>query len=89
MTILDSGVMSHLIKDRGYFVDCVIEDRLSVKTANQGTTFTLGHGTCIVELRLGQETHCVVLKDCLHASSALLNLLSVRCMLSWGWGCDF
>ena len=80
-TILDSGATSHLIRDRGYFVDFATEDRPSVKTTNQETLSMLGRGTCIVELKLGKDTHRIVLKDCLHAPSALLNLLSVGCML--------
>ena len=87
--ILDSGATSHLIRDKGYFVDFATEDRPSVKTTNQETLSMLGRGTCIVELKLGKDTHRIVLKDCLHAPSALLNLLSVGHMLLQGWGCDF
>ena len=88
-TILDFGATSHLIRDRGYFVDFATEDHLPVKTVNQGMLSMLGRGTCIVKLKLGKNTHRIVLKDCLHTPSALLNLLSVGHMLLQGWGCDF
>ena len=70
-------------------MDFVTEDHPPVKTANQGTLSMLGCRTCIVELKLGKDTHRIILKDCLHAPSALLNLLSVSRMLLQGWGCDF
>ena len=88
-TILDSSATLHLIKDRGYFVDFVMEDRPPVKTANQGTLQTSGRGSCVVELMLNADTYCIVLKDCLHTPRALLNLFSVGRMLQYGWGCEF
>ena len=81
-TILDSGATSHLIKDRGYFIDFVKEDCPPVKTANQGMLRTSGCGSCVVEIALGKDTYCLVLKECLHAPGALLNLLSVGHMLN-------
>ena len=89
VTILDSGATSHLIKDRGYFVDFVMEDRPPVKTANQGMLQMSGHGSCVVKLTLNMDTYCIMLKDCLHAPGALLNLFSVSCMLQYSWGCEF
>lgn len=88
-TILDSGATSHLIKDRGYFIDFVKEDCPPVKTANQGMLRTSGCGSCVVEIALGKDTYCLILKECLHAPGALLNLLSVGHMLNHGWGCEF
>ena len=89
VTILDSGATSHLIKNRGYFVDFVMEDRPPVKTANQGMLQMSGHGSCVVELMLNADTYHIMLKDCLHAPRALLNLFSIGCMLQYSWGCEF
>lgn len=88
-TTLDLGMTSHLIKDRGYFLDFMQEDRPPVKTANHGHLLTTGHRTCVVEITLGGSTYHITLKDCLHAPVGLLNLLSVQQMLQKGWDCDF
>jgi hypothetical protein len=40
-------------------------------------------------LSIGNRKHCVRLTNCLHAPSAMLNLLSVGWMLSKGWDCVF
>ena len=88
-TILDSGMTSHLIKDRGYFLDFTQEDRPPVKTANHGNLLTTGCRTCVVEITLGGLTYRVTLKDCLHALGGVLNLLSVGWVLQKGWDCDF
>ena len=43
----------------------------------------------MVELTLGKDTHCLILKECLHTPGALLNLLLVGHMLNHSWGCEF
>ena len=88
-TILDSDTTSHLIKDRGYFIDKEDKDQLPVKTASRRDLLTTGRGTCIVEIELGGSTHCITLKDCLHAPGTMLNLLLVGRMLQKGWDCNF
>ena len=88
-TILNSGTTFYLIKDRGYFIDIENEDRPPVKTTSQGDLLTTGRGTCVMEMRLGELTHHVMLKECLHTPGTMLNLLSVRCMLQKGWDCNF
>jgi len=44
---------------------------------------------CVGELVINGEKYCLTLNDCLHAPGALLNLISVRCMLGCGWDCKF
>lgn len=81
MTILDSGATSHLVKDKGYFLDFAQEDRPPVKTVNHGMLITTGCGTCIAKITLGESVYCITLNDCLHTPGATLNLFSVRWML--------
>ena len=66
-----------------------MEDNPGVQTANHGMLCTTGRGTCIAELILGSEKYRVTLHECLHAPEALINLLSVGCMLEKGWDCEF
>lgn len=60
-----------------------------MKTANQGELSTFGQGTCIVDITIGGVEHHVTLQDCLYAPEAVFNLISVGCMLQWGWDCVF
>jgi hypothetical protein len=46
-------------------------------TMNQGILQTKASGDCLVRLTLGSTTTIVKLRDCLHAPSACVNLLSV------------
>ena len=88
-TIIDSGTTSHLVKNRGYFINIENEDQPPAKITSQENLLTTGRGTCIVEMRLGQSTHHAILKECLHASSTMLNLLLVEHMLQKEWDCNF
>lgn len=88
-TILDSGTTTTLIQDRSYFWSYSTADAVTVRTANHGSLGTSGRGDCVALLTIGGNRHRVRLSNCLHAPSAMLNLLSVGWMLSKGWDCVF
>jgi hypothetical protein len=88
--ILDSGTSSHLLKDRDIFWTYEVTQARPMKTANQGILQTKASGDCLVRLTLGSTTTTVKLRDCLHAPSACVNLLSVGRMTATGskLGCN-
>ncbi|KAG2121966.1 hypothetical protein DEU56DRAFT_760486 [Suillus clintonianus] len=88
-TILDSGTTTTLIQDHSYFWTYSTADAVTVRTANHGSLTTSGRGDCVAILTIGGRKHCVWLSNCLHAPSAMLNLLSVGWMLGKGWDCMF
>ncbi|KAG1784231.1 hypothetical protein EV702DRAFT_1191234 [Suillus placidus] len=88
-TILDSGTTTTLIQDRSYFWSYSTTDAITVRTANHGSLSTSGRGDCVAILSIGGKRHRIRLSNCLHAPSAMLNLLSVGWMLSKGWDCVF
>ncbi len=55
-----------------------------MRTANQGVLQTKGSGDCLVRFTHKGITTTVKLRDCLHAPSACVNLLSVGRMTSAG-----
>ena len=88
-TLLDLGTTSHLITNQEYSINFQAEDNPGIQTTNHGMLCTTGRGTCVADLILGGEKYRVILHDCLHAPSALTNLLSVGHMLEKGWDCEF
>ena len=56
---------------------------------NHGYLLTSGSGKCVSLLNVGGHKHKVKFSGCLHTPEAMLNLLSVRWMLSKGWDCHF
>jgi hypothetical protein len=88
-TILDSGTTTTLIRDQSYFWSYSTADAVTVRTANHGSLSTSGRGDCIAVLTIGNTRHRVRLSNCLHAPTAMLNLLSVGWMLNKGWDCIF
>ena len=88
--ILDSGTSSHLLKDRDVFWTYEATQARPMKTANQGILQTKASGNCLVCFTLGGVTTTVKLRDCLHAPSACVNLLSVGRMTAIGskLGCN-
>ncbi len=82
--ILDSGTSSHLFKDRNVFWTYEATQARSMRTANHGVLQTSASGDCLVRFTLRGVTTMVKLRDCLHAPSACLNLLSVGRMTSAG-----
>lgn len=68
---------------------CREENQPAVTTTNQGSLNTTGCGTCIGELTLNSDKYQLTLNNCLHMPGAFLNLLSIGCMLQYGWSYDF
>jgi hypothetical protein len=88
-TLLDSGASSHIIKDARYFWNYDRQGAKSVRTANHGTLPVLGSGDCVAIVRYGNLSTRLTLRNCLHAPSAVVNLLSVGKIVSAGLGCNF
>ena len=88
---LDSGTSSHLFKDRNVFWTYNITQARAMRTANHGVLQTEASGDCLVRFTLKGVTTTVKLRDCLHAPSACINLLSVGRMTAAGSqvGCVF
>jgi hypothetical protein len=80
-TILDTGTTSTLITDHDMFWTIAASSSITVETANHGSLPTSGHGECIADLTLNDQTFRIRLTNCLHAPGVLVNLLSVRYML--------
>jgi hypothetical protein len=88
-TLLDSGASSHIIKDAKHFWTYNRQGAKSVKTANHGTLSTLASGDCVALVRSGRLSTRITLRNCLHAPSAVINLLSVGKIVSAGFCCNF
>jgi hypothetical protein len=88
---LDSGTSSHLFKDREVFWTYNVTQARAMRTANHGVLQTEASGDCLVRFTLKGVTTSVKLRDCLHAPSACINLLSVGRMTAVGSkvGCMF
>jgi hypothetical protein len=88
---LDSGTSSHLFKDRNVFWTYEVTQARAMRTANHGVLQTEASGDCLVRFTLKGVTTTVKLRDCLHAPSASINLLSVGRMTASGSkvGCVF
>jgi gag-polypeptide of LTR copia-type len=87
--LLGSSASSHIIKDFKYFWNYDRQGAKSVKTANHGNLSTLASGDCIAIVKCGKLSTRVTLRNCFHAPSAVINLLSVGKMVSAGFGCNF
>jgi hypothetical protein len=83
-SILDSGTSSHLLKDRDVFWTYEVAQARPMKTANHGVLLTKASGDCLVHLSMGGVSTVIKLRDCLHAPSACINLLSVGRMTASG-----
>ena len=88
-TILDSGTTSTLIMDCNVFWTYSLNSSVKVKTANHDYLSTSGRGDCIADLVINGHSYRIRLTDCLHASGAYINLLSISRMLKKGWACNF
>jgi hypothetical protein len=79
-SILDSGCTHHIIRDRSLFWTYHTSQAIPVKTANCGTLETLAKGDVKVRLLCSTKSVVLVFRDCLHAPSAPINLISVGAM---------
>ncbi|KIK22307.1 hypothetical protein PISMIDRAFT_83192, partial [Pisolithus microcarpus 441] len=66
-TILDSGTTTHLIRDPSFFWTFTRDSTVSMRTANQGSLGTEGHGDCVAILKLGDKRIRLRLQGCLYA----------------------
>jgi len=79
-SILDSGCTTHIIRDRSLFWTYHTSMSVPVKTANCGILETLAKGDVKFRVQCGTQSVIFTLRDCLHAPSAPINLLSVGAM---------
>jgi len=75
-TIFDSGCTSHIFRDRSVFHTYFADQATNVATANCGMLSTLARGDVEILLCFNVQKKRVVLKSCLHALDAAVNLLS-------------
>ena len=74
---LDSACMNHIFHDRNLFHTYNLDGAVSVKTANCGTLPALAVGDVKIKLKIGDKNITWTLRDCLHAPSVPINLISV------------
>ena len=82
--LLDSGCTNHIFRDRAVFWTYDTTLATPVKTANCGFLSTLARGSVRFRLKSGSKSAIFVLKDCLHAPDAPVNLLLVGAMTEKG-----
>ena len=83
-SLLDSGCTNHIFRDRTVFWTYDSALATPVKTANCGFLNTLACGSVHFRLKSGSQSAVFVLKDCLHAPDAPINLISVGAMTEKG-----
>ena len=76
-SLLDSGCTHHIFRDRALFWEYDTTQAVPVKTANCGFLSTLARGTVRFRVTSGGRSVVFILKDCLHAPEAPINLISV------------
>ena len=83
-SLLDSGCTNHIFRDRSVFWTYDSSLATPVKMANCGFLNTLARGSVRFRVKTGNRMAVFVLKDCLHAPDAPLNLISVGAMTEKG-----
>ena len=76
-TALDSACTNHIFHDRSLFHTYNIDGAVSVKTANCGVLPTLAIGDVKVKLTVDGKNITWTLRNCLHAPTVPINLISV------------
>ena len=76
-TALDSACTNHIFHDRSLFHTYDVAGAVSVKTANCGILATLAIGDIKVKLTINGKPITWILRNCLHAPSVPINLISV------------
>jgi hypothetical protein len=74
---LDSACTNHIFHDRSLFHTYSVDGAVSVKTANCGTLPALAIGDVKIRLKIGDKYINWTLRDCLHAPTVPINLISV------------
>ena len=83
-SVLDSGCTHHIFRDRTLFWTYDETKATPVKTANCGFLSTLARGSVRFRVVSGTRSVVFVLKDCLHAPDAPINLVSVGALTEKG-----
>ena len=76
-TALDSACMNHIIRDRNLFQTYDVSGAVPVKTANCGFLTTLAVGNVKFRIVVAGKMIIWTLKNCLHAPSVPINLISI------------
>ena len=74
---LDSACTNHIFHDRNVFHTYNVDGAVSVKTANCGTLPALAIRDVKIKLKIGDKNITWTLRDCLHAPTVPINLISV------------
>ena len=74
---LDSACTNHIFHDRTLFHTYNVDGAVSIKTANCGTLPALAIGDVKIKLKIGDKHITWTLRDCLHAPTVPINLISV------------
>ena len=74
---LDSACTNHIFRDRDLFHMYDAGGAMPVKTANCGLLTTLGIGDVKINLTINNKTIVWTLRNCLHAPTVPINLISV------------
>jgi hypothetical protein len=86
--LLDSGCTHHIVRDRALFQNYTSK-AVSIGTANCGSLNALGSGDVEFRYPFGERHVIFTLRNCLHAPSAPINLLSVGALVERGMSCLF
>ena len=79
-SVLDLGCTNHIIRDCSLFWTYHTSLAILVQTVNCGVLETLAKGDVKFRVQCGQQSVVLVLRDCLHAPSAPINLLLAGAM---------
>ncbi len=82
--LLDSGTTHHIINDRSLFQSYDESKVIPVETANCGILNTFAMGEVHFRKKLSGRTATVILRECLYAPDAPINLISVGAMTENG-----
>ena len=86
--LLDSGCTHHIVRDRSFFSNYTSKS-ISIGTANCGTLAALGTGDVDFRSSFGDRSVIFMLRGCLYAPSAPINLLSVGELVERGMSALF
>ena len=83
-SLLDSGCTNHIFRDKAVFWTYDPALATPVKTVNCGFLNTLARGIVRFRVKSGDRSAVFILRDCLHAPDAPINLISVGAMAEKG-----